>query len=97
MPLRHFSNTSHLSFQNLQIQDLREQSLDLHRDIASSMRALGVDSEQVEDYMLADGVPLFPEKIGEPGYLGDNSILGKVENYVSIVWKVWRPLILKLS
>ncbi|XP_063830166.1 chondroitin sulfate synthase 1 [Ostrinia nubilalis] len=66
----------HSYFKNLRIQELRERSLDLHRDIASAMHELQVPSDQVADYELAEGVPLFPAKIGEPGYLGDNEILG---------------------
>ncbi|XP_045513002.1 chondroitin sulfate synthase 1 [Pieris brassicae] len=66
----------HTYFKNLKIQDLRESTLDLHRDIASSLNKLGVEPDQVADYMLLEGIPLFPAKIGEPGYLGDNNILG---------------------
>ncbi|CAG9565853.1 unnamed protein product [Danaus chrysippus] len=66
----------HTYFKNLHIQSLREQSLDLHRDIASSVHELGVKMDQVADYELEPGVPLFPAKIGEPGYLGNNRILG---------------------
>lgn len=41
------------------------------------MSALNVPPEDVADYMLPGGVPLFPAKVGEPEYLGNNSILGK--------------------
>ena len=67
----------HLWFQNLRIQELRERSLDLHRDIASAMKELDVPEELVADYKLQDEVPLFPAKIGEPEYLGNNKILGE--------------------
>lgn len=66
------------SFQNLRIQDLREQSLDLHRDIQSSARELGVKGHHVTNFVLPGGVPLFTAKMGEPGYLGNNTILGEV-------------------
>ncbi|XP_047532573.1 chondroitin sulfate synthase 1 [Vanessa atalanta] len=66
----------HTYFKNLHIQDLREQSLDLHRDISSSVRQLGVATDEVANFVLPGDVPLFPVKIGEPGYLGNNKILG---------------------
>ncbi|CAH2048998.1 unnamed protein product, partial [Iphiclides podalirius] len=66
----------HTYFKNLRIQELRERSLDLHRDIASSVHELGVEADKVEDYVLPGGVPLFPDKMGEDGYLGNNQILG---------------------
>ncbi|XP_023945613.2 chondroitin sulfate synthase 1 [Bicyclus anynana] len=66
----------HTYFKNLRIQELREQSLDLHRDIQSSARELGVKGGQVTSFVLPGGVPLFTAKMGEPGYLGDNRILG---------------------
>ncbi|CAH2261527.1 jg20151 [Pararge aegeria aegeria] len=66
----------HTYFKNLRIQDLREQSLDLHRDIQSSARELGVEGTHVNNFVLPGGVPLFTAKMGEPGYLGDNRILG---------------------
>ncbi|CAG9791100.1 unnamed protein product [Diatraea saccharalis] len=66
----------HSYFMNLRIQELRERSLDLHRDIAIAMRELHVPPEEVADFKLPGGVPLFPAKVGEPGYLGDNNILG---------------------
>ncbi|KOB78645.1 Chondroitin sulfate synthase 1 [Operophtera brumata] len=66
----------HSYFKNLRIQELRESSLDLHRDIAMSLHELGVSQDHVEDYELPGGVPLFPAKVGDPEYLGNNSILG---------------------
>ncbi|CAH0399323.1 unnamed protein product [Chilo suppressalis] len=66
----------HSYFKNLRIQELRESSLDLHRDISAAMRELHVPPEEVADYTLPGDVPLFPAKVGEPGYLGDNQILG---------------------
>ncbi|XP_068622557.1 chondroitin sulfate synthase 1 [Battus philenor] len=66
----------HTYFKNLGIQELRERSLDLHRDIASSLHELGVEADKVEEYILPGGEPLFPDKMGDPGYLGNNKILG---------------------
>lgn len=63
-------------FQNFRIQELRERSLDLHRDISSALRELSIPRDEVDDFVLPGDVPLFPAKIGEPGYLGDNKILG---------------------
>ncbi|GBP61743.1 Chondroitin sulfate synthase 1 [Eumeta japonica] len=66
----------HSYFKNLRIQELREESIDLHRDIAASMKELSVATEEVADYKLPGDVLLFPAKIGQPDYLGDNSVLG---------------------
>ncbi|XP_048484446.1 chondroitin sulfate synthase 1 [Plutella xylostella] len=66
----------HSYFKNLRIQELREQSVQLHRDISSSLKALGVASDHAQGYTLPGGLPLFPAKIGQAGYLGDNEILG---------------------
>lgn len=77
------------SFQNLRIQDLREQSLDLHRDIQSSARELGVKGHHVTNFVLPGGVPLFTAKMGEPGYLGDNTVLGEVRPILSSLANWW--------
>lgn len=66
----------HSYFKNFRIQELRERSLDLHRDISSALRELSIPRDEVDDFVLPGDVPLFPAKIGEPGYLGDNKILG---------------------
>lgn len=57
---------------------MKERSLDLHRDIAASVQELGVEVDKVENYVLPGGEPLFPHKMGEDGYLGNNRILGEV-------------------
>lgn len=49
------------------------------------MRELGVDEDEVENYILPGGVPLFPAKIGEPGYLGKNKIYGKKSSTVCLM------------
>ncbi|XP_059047987.1 chondroitin sulfate synthase 1 [Achroia grisella] len=66
----------HSYFKNLRIQEIREDTLDLHRDIAMSLRELSVPADQVEDFVLPGDIPLFPVKLGESGYLGNNTILG---------------------
>ncbi|KAI5643856.1 chondroitin n-acetylgalactosaminyltransferase domain-containing protein [Phthorimaea operculella] len=66
----------HSYFKNLRIQEIREESLDLHRNIAAAMKELQVPSEAIADYVLPGDTPLFPAKLGDPGYLGDNEILG---------------------
>ncbi|XP_041980482.1 chondroitin sulfate synthase 1 [Aricia agestis] len=66
----------HTYFKNLRILDIREKSLDLHRDIASSLHELGVHGDDVTSYVLPGNVSLFPVKMGQPGYLGNNRILG---------------------
>lgn len=72
-------------FQNLRIQELRQRSLDLHRDIASALQQLGVAADDVDDYRLPGDVPIFPTKVGEPGYLGDNRILGEAVQVFHII------------
>ncbi|KAL4717208.1 hypothetical protein ACJJTC_017095 [Scirpophaga incertulas] len=66
----------HAYFKNLQVQETRETSIELHQDIAEAMHELQVPPEQVMDYTLPGDVPLFPAKLGDLGYLGDNNILG---------------------
>lgn len=41
------------------------------------MHELQVPPEKVADYMLPGDVPLFPVKVGEVGYLGDNKVSGR--------------------
>ncbi|XP_013140616.1 PREDICTED: chondroitin sulfate synthase 1 [Papilio polytes] len=72
----------HTYFKNLRVQELKERSLDLHRDIAASVQELGVEVDKVENYVLPGGEPLFPHKMGEDGYLGNNRILAAREQLV---------------
>ncbi|KAJ4451658.1 hypothetical protein ANN_03128 [Periplaneta americana] len=62
--------------QSLKIQELQQQALTLHRDVASMMALLGHRPEAAEQFMLGNGVPLFPAKMGSRGYLGDTAMLG---------------------
>lgn len=66
----------HSYFKNFRVQEIRERSLDLHRDISTALQQLEVPDDKVAEYMLSGDVPLFPAKVGEPGYLGNNKILG---------------------
>lgn len=64
--------------QNLKIQDLQQQALALHRDIANMMMLLGYKPEAAEKMVLGNNVPLFPAKKGSRAYLGDTAMSGNV-------------------
>lgn len=66
----------HNYVKGLKIQKFQQESISLHRDIASSMQELGYRTERVNSADLAPNLPLFPDKKGSSGYLGDTSILG---------------------
>ncbi|XP_069679907.1 chondroitin sulfate synthase 1 [Periplaneta americana] len=66
----------HNYMKSLKIQELQQQALTLHRDVASMMALLGHRPEAAEQFMLGNGVPLFPAKMGSRGYLGDTAMLG---------------------
>lgn len=59
----------------LTAQELRQQSLYLHRDIAQMISLLQIPKTHK---MLARGVPLFPENDNDSfNFIGDHDILGK--------------------
>lgn len=64
----------HAYMQGLRAQELRQNSLSLHRDIAE-MRKLMDASGQGTIHL--SGVPIFPEGPASQMYLGDHDILGK--------------------
>lgn len=64
----------HSYMQGLRAQELRQEALSLHRDIAQMKKLLQYDSFQK---LLVAGVPFFPEKSNEMYNLGDPIILGK--------------------
>ncbi|XP_050513631.1 chondroitin sulfate synthase 1 isoform X1 [Diabrotica virgifera virgifera] len=66
----------HKYVKGLKIQKLEQESIQLHRDIASSMQEMGYRVSSVHSADLAKNLPLFPHKRGSDGYLGDTSILG---------------------
>ncbi|XP_057655597.1 chondroitin sulfate synthase 1 isoform X1 [Diorhabda carinulata] len=66
----------HNYVKGLKIQKYQQESISLHRDIAASMRELGYRAERVNSAELAPNLPLFTDKKGSGGYLGDTGILG---------------------
>lgn len=64
-------------FQGLKIQDLQQERLNLHRDIYTMAKQLGIRVENLKNYEIADRVPLFPVKPYSKLYPGDTEILGK--------------------
>lgn len=73
-----FINIDFFFFQGLTIQSLKQESIYLHRDIASSMEQLGVNLSQLSTAELVKNVPLFEEPPGSRNYLGDPSLLGNL-------------------
>lgn len=80
----------HAYMQGLRAQDLRQESLQLHRDIAAMKRLLAGDEERVaaaaaaaqaqadaeSAALVSSGVPIFPHGPESDWYLGDHSVLG---------------------
>ncbi|KAJ8977289.1 hypothetical protein NQ317_015574 [Molorchus minor] len=65
-----------ISRPGLKIQDDLQESILLHRDIATSMQELGYPTNRIEKAELVKNLPLFPHSKGSDGYLGDTKILG---------------------
>ncbi|XP_049298881.1 chondroitin sulfate synthase 1 isoform X1 [Anopheles funestus] len=63
----------HAYMLGLQAQELRQESLLLHRDIAQMTALLQIPRINKN---LAPGVPIFPEDETSTGYLGDHNVLG---------------------
>lgn len=63
----------HAYMQGLYAQELRQESLSLHRDIAHMKKLLEVDNSQD---ILRSGVPVFPDGPESDLYLGDHDVLG---------------------
>ncbi|XP_068911727.1 chondroitin sulfate synthase 1 isoform X2 [Tenebrio molitor] len=60
----------------LKIQNYQQETIDLHRGIASAMAELGYRIDHLQEVSLVEGLRLFPEERGSEGYLGDTSLLG---------------------
>lgn len=65
-------------FQGLQIQELQQERLNLHRDIHAMAKQLELSVENFKNLEIADGVPLFPASPHSKDYPGDTEILGKI-------------------
>uniref|UniRef100_A0A182MZU9 Hexosyltransferase n=1 Tax=Anopheles dirus TaxID=7168 RepID=A0A182MZU9_9DIPT len=63
----------HAYMLGLQAQELRQESLLLHRDIAQMTALLQIPRINKN---LAPGVPIFPQDEASTGYLGDHNVLG---------------------
>lgn len=66
----------HTYMQGLKIQEALQQSILLHRDIATSMKQLGYRISSLGTANLTSNVSLFPVKKGQEAYLGDTGLLG---------------------
>lgn len=63
--------------QGLQIQELQQERLNLHRDIHAMAKQLGLSVENFKNLEIADGVPLLPVSPHSKDYPGDTEILGE--------------------
>ncbi|XP_019877807.1 chondroitin sulfate synthase 1 isoform X2 [Aethina tumida] len=66
----------HKYVKGLKIQANLQKSIELHRDIAVSMRELGYQKDRLDTAILVRDLPLYPAKRGSDNYLGDTKILG---------------------
>ncbi|XP_068980357.1 chondroitin sulfate synthase 1 [Bombus flavifrons] len=66
----------HNYMRGLQIQDLQQERLNLHRDIYTMAKQLGISVENLKNFEIADGVPLFPVNRNSKEYPDDTEILG---------------------
>ncbi|XP_029036116.2 chondroitin sulfate synthase 1 [Osmia bicornis bicornis] len=60
----------------LQIQDLQQERLNLHRDIYAMAKQLEMSVENLRNFEISKGVPLFPVNPYSKEYPGDTEILG---------------------
>lgn len=73
-------NNSFFSFQGLSIQEQQQESILLHRDIATSMTELGYRMNSIHSAELVSDLDLFPNPKGSGKYLGDTNLLGTIMN-----------------
>ncbi|KAL6263192.1 hypothetical protein P5V15_005992 [Pogonomyrmex californicus] len=66
----------HNYMRGLQIQDLQQERIRLHRDIYTMAQELGVSLETLKNYEIAEGLRLFPVDPNSEDYPGDTDILG---------------------
>ncbi|XP_015432294.1 PREDICTED: chondroitin sulfate synthase 1 [Dufourea novaeangliae] len=66
----------HNYMRGLRIQDLQQERLNLHRDIYTMAKQLGINVENIRNFEIAKGVPLFPIDPHSKEYPGDTEILG---------------------
>lgn len=71
----------HAYMQGLRAQELRQQSLQLHRDIAA-MKTLLTEGSSAADDVLSGMPPIFPDGPESDRYLGDHSVLGERRGYL---------------
>jgi len=70
--------------QGLQIQDLQQERIRLHRDIYTMAQELGVSLEALRNYEIAEGVRLFSVDPNSEDYPGDTDILGMTSYFGSL-------------
>ena len=64
------------SLQGLSIQELQQETIKLHRDVATSMQQIGVTLEGLPKAEIVKDLLLFEEPAGSENYLGDPTLLG---------------------
>lgn len=69
----------HAYMQGLRAQEMRQQALQLHRDIAA-MNTLLTEGADAQDSALSGMPPIFPDGPESDRYLGDHSVLSKEPN-----------------
>lgn len=77
----------HSQLQNLKIQQLKEVTMSLHRDVLAAAKELSASPTFIASYYIANSVPLYPHVRGHPSFLGDTSILG---NFIVCIYFVGR-------
>ncbi|XP_017777168.1 PREDICTED: chondroitin sulfate synthase 1 isoform X2 [Nicrophorus vespilloides] len=71
-----YMHRMHKYIKSLQLQAIKQESIRLHRDIASSMAERNVNLDQLGEAELYEDVRLFEEPSGSSSYLGEARVLG---------------------
>lgn len=64
------------------VQDHKQETINLHRDIAISMSKVNIPIESVERSYLVDDFKLFEYALGSERYLGNPAVLGTTEQTI---------------
>ncbi|EFN75280.1 chondroitin sulfate synthase 1 [Harpegnathos saltator] len=66
----------HNYMRGLQIQELQQERIRLHRDVHTMAQELGVRPDTLKNYELVEGLHLFPADPNSENYPGDTDVLG---------------------
>lgn len=78
----------HAYYLGLKAQEMRQESLFLHRDIQQMKKLLEIPES---NRLLAPGVPIFPTGVNSNNYLGEPDILGEF-GFFFIEWFMWASI-----